>query len=121
LERGQTASQVEITTVDDYCSQHGIDRIDILKSDTEGFDLEVLKGASPLFAQHRIHLVYLEIIFGKHYKNQGRLDEIYGFLAEGGFELVSFYKNYYRNGLAKWTDAPFVDAQYNASTHRHAK
>jgi hypothetical protein len=55
------------------------------------FDLEVLKGASQLFAQHGIHLVYLEIIFGKQYKNHARLDEIYRFLADRGFDLVSFY------------------------------
>ena len=83
--------RMDITTIDDYCTQHGVERIDILKSDTQGFDLEVLKGASGLFAQYRIHLIYLEIIFGKLYKNSARLDEIYSFLSERGFDLVSFY------------------------------
>jgi FkbM family methyltransferase len=104
---------VTMITIDDYCRQHCIETIDILKSDTQGFDLEVLKGARRLFAQHRIHLVYLEVIFGKLYKNSAQLSEIYEFLSERGFDLVSFYKIYYINGLAKWTDALFVNQQYD--------
>ena len=60
---------VNIKTIDGYCELHEISRIDILKSDTQGFDLEVLKGASGLFDRHCIHLVYLEIGFGELYKN----------------------------------------------------
>jgi FkbM family methyltransferase len=107
--------RVEVTTIDQYCKERGIDKIDILKSDTQGFDLEVLKGAAHLLARHGIHLIYLEINFGRLYKKSARLDEIYAFLSEYGFDLVSFYKIYYINGLAKWTDALFVNPQYNVA------
>jgi FkbM family methyltransferase len=110
-------TRVEITTIDDYCSRHCVDRIDILKSDTQGFDLEVLKGAVRLFAQNRIHLVYLEINFGKLYRNATRLGEIYDFLTGRDFDLVSFYKIYYINGLAKWTDALFVNQHYDPNAY----
>ena len=63
---------VDVTTIDNYCRDYGIERIDILKSDTQGFDLEVLKGASRLLDQHRIHLVYVEIVFGKLYHKKFR-------------------------------------------------
>ena len=36
--------EVEILTGDDYCRQHGIERIDFLKVDVEGYDLDVLLG-----------------------------------------------------------------------------
>ena len=72
--------QVEVTSIDDYCKERRIDRIDILKSDTQGFDLEVLKGAQSLLARNRIRLNFLEINFGKLYKKSARLDEIYVFL-----------------------------------------
>ncbi len=38
------AGDVDTITLADYCSQSGIERIDFLKIDTEGFDLMVLEG-----------------------------------------------------------------------------
>jgi FkbM family methyltransferase len=40
----QRRISVEVKTIDDYCVQNRISSIDILKSDTQGFDLEVLKA-----------------------------------------------------------------------------
>jgi hypothetical protein len=50
------------------------------------------------------------------------MDEIYGFISDHGFELVSFYKILYQNqrfgltdarfGRAGWTDALFVRSKY---------
>src|SRR5437867_13004736 len=39
---------VDVITLDDYCEARGIGRIDILKIDTQGFDLQVLAGAQRL-------------------------------------------------------------------------
>ena len=99
---------VEITTVDDYCAAHGIERIDILKSDTQGFDLDVLKGANQIIDNRAIGLIFMEITFSDMYKGLPRFDEIYAFLADRGFALVSFYDFYYQRGRAGWTDALFV-------------
>lgn len=55
--------QVTVVTLDDFCQQHGIERIDFLKIDTEGFDLEVIRGADILFQQHRIGVVVAEVGF----------------------------------------------------------
>ena len=100
----QNRYSVEVTTLDEYCSQRNIPAIDILKSDTQGFDLEVIKGANNLLANRRIHLIYMEITFCDMYKGLPRADEIFGFLFDHGFSLVSFYNFYYRNDLAAWCD-----------------
>jgi FkbM family methyltransferase len=100
--------EIEVSTVDRYCMQHEIQFIDLLKSDTQGFDLEVLKGAQGLLNARKIRLIYLEIIFQKLYEGIPRLDEIYRFISDHGFELVSFYKCYYLNGRAGRTDALFI-------------
>lgn len=104
---------VEVTTLDNYCGSAGIDHIDILKSDTQGYDLEVVKGATSLLAKNRIHLVFLEINFSEIYRQAPRLDEIYVFFIEHGFRLVSFYKFYYQHDRAAWTDAMFVNLAFN--------
>jgi FkbM family methyltransferase len=99
---------VDVTTVDDYCAARGVERIDILKSDTQGFDLDVLRGAQRMIDRRAIRLVFLEITFSDMYKGSPRFDEIYAFLADRGFALVSFYDFYYQRGRAGWTDALFT-------------
>ena len=107
--------QVEVKTVDSYCVENGISCIDILKSDTQEFYLQVLKGARHLLMGQRIHLVYMEITFCEMYKDAPKLDEIYGFLMDQGFSLVSFYKFYYQHGRAGWTDALFINPKFARS------
>src|SRR5438067_793997 len=52
---------VEVITIDDYCAAQGIERIDILKSDTQGFDLAVLQGAQRMLARRAVRLIFMEI------------------------------------------------------------
>lgn len=104
--------EIEVSTVDRYCSQHEIRFIDLLKSDTQGFDLEVIKGAQELLNARKIRLIYLELTFQKLYQGMPRIDELYRFISDQGFELVSFYKFYYLNGRAGWTDALFIQPQF---------
>jgi FkbM family methyltransferase len=105
--------EIEVSTVDRYCMQYEIPFIDLLKSDTQGFDLEVLKGAQELLNARKIRLIYLEIIFQKLYHGVPRIDEIYRFISDNGFELVSFYEFHYRNERAGWTDALFIQPQFS--------
>jgi len=41
-------ARVTITTIDAFCSANNIDQISVLKTDTEGFDAEVLRGADKM-------------------------------------------------------------------------
>jgi len=98
-----------VRTLDEYCVENNIAAIDILKSDTQGFDLEVIKGARELLGRNVIHLIYLEIILSEMYKGLPSVHEIYSFLTEQGFSLVSFYQFHYQHPGAAWTDALFVN------------
>jgi FkbM family methyltransferase len=51
---------VDILTLDDYCAEHGIDHIDLLKVDTEGHELAVLRGAAGLLEAGRIRRIQFE-------------------------------------------------------------
>jgi FkbM family methyltransferase len=106
---------VDVITLDEYCAGRGIGRIDILKIDTQGFDLQVLAGAQGLMQASAIHLIYTEIIFSKMYEGLPRLDETYAFIADRGFALVSFYDFYYQHERASWTDALFMADRFESS------
>jgi hypothetical protein len=58
----EKARQIEIrcTTIDRFCSDRGINQIDVLKIDAEGFDFDVLKGASSMLAEQAIKFIYFE-------------------------------------------------------------
>lgn len=58
--RFDESESVEITTIDRYCSDCGIERIDLLKMDIEGHELDALNGAATMFGRHAINAVMFE-------------------------------------------------------------
>jgi FkbM family methyltransferase len=52
--------QVSTTTLDCFATEHGIDSIDLLKIDVEGFEFEVLSGAVQLLRSKKIKALVFE-------------------------------------------------------------
>jgi FkbM family methyltransferase len=52
--------QVQTTTLDEYASNADLAHITLVKIDTEGHDLAVLRGARELLAEHRISFIQFE-------------------------------------------------------------
>ena len=104
---------VDVITVDDYCKDNNISKINLLKTDTEGYELEVLKGASQMMNENRIQFVYVEIFFYENYIGQSSFGDIYNYLLEKGFNFVRFYVfEYTGEGLASRTDALFINKNF---------
>ncbi len=101
-------SETKILTLDGYCHDNEIDRVDLLKIDTQGFELEVLGGATEMLKRGGIHLIYLELNCGDMYRTAPPLDEVLRFLREGGYSMVSLYRFYHDEQAAKWTDGLFI-------------
>ena len=51
---------VILSTIDNYCNENKIDRIDLLKLDVEGHELKILKGASQMLAKNKISNIQVE-------------------------------------------------------------
>jgi FkbM family methyltransferase len=59
--RGPTPrAEVEMSTGDLFCADHGIASIDFLKIDAEGYDLKVCQGFADMVARQRIDLIQVE-------------------------------------------------------------
>jgi FkbM family methyltransferase len=99
---------VPVTTVDLYRAERAVPRIDILKIDTQGFDLQVLRGASGSFDQGQIRFVLIELIFADLYQGQARVDEVFRYLLDYHMQLVGLYDIHPVHGRAGWADALFV-------------
>jgi FkbM family methyltransferase len=103
---------VFVQTVDEYTREHAISSIDVLKIDTQGFDLEVLKGAQRMLLAHRIKLLVVELTFVQMYRDAPRIDEVLRFIYENGFETVALYNVFYRNDRAGEVDGLFIQPEY---------
>jgi FkbM family methyltransferase len=104
---------VEVVTIDVFCKDNSVSYINVLKTDTEGYELNVLKGASEMMRQNKIQLVYVEIFFNENYIGQSSFGDIYNFLLENRFELVRFYDVLYTaDGVASKTDALFINRHF---------
>lgn len=56
----QTAVTIALTTAVDFCKSRGIHHVHLLKCDTEGHDMEVIRGALPLLKEERISVLQFE-------------------------------------------------------------
>jgi FkbM family methyltransferase len=88
---GETTIRVKADTLNNFCAGHSITHIDLLKIDTEGADLLVLKGAQELLSGNAIEAVMAEVFFVPTYQGQATFDEIAGFLKVYGFSLFNMY------------------------------
>ena len=82
---------VQTQTLDSFCLDKKIENIDVLKIDTEGNELNVLKGAKRLLSENKINLIYTEISETKK-KFLEKEKSIINFLNSYNFELKKKYQ-----------------------------
>jgi FkbM family methyltransferase len=81
-----TKRRVPVVTVDEEMSRLGLDTVDLLKSDVEGYDLHVLRGARAALERQAIGMVQFE--YNRPWMFAGSTLQAAGaFLDECGYEL----------------------------------
>jgi FkbM family methyltransferase len=78
--------EVEVTTLDALLATQSFAPPFGLKIDTEGFELEVLKGAERTLVQ--TEFVIAEVSVKKRFVNSYRFSDVVSFLGSQGFELI---------------------------------
>ncbi len=86
-----TDEEVPVDTVDAFAASAGIDRIHVLKTDTEGFDVAVLRGAGGLLQRRAIDVVVSEASFDGVSDWHTRFDDVRDLLEPHGFRLFGVY------------------------------
>jgi FkbM family methyltransferase len=100
--------KVNTLRLENYCLQKDIRHIDILKMDTQGSELSILKGGESLLRENAISLIYTEGYFKPQYKDQPLLYDIANYLASFGYYLEDIYDPYYNEKYILWCDAIFL-------------
>ena len=95
VEIGQTV--IETTTLDHWAKATAIDYIDHLKIDTQGSELDILKGATQIL--ETVRSVQIEVEFNPMYIGQCLFHEVDAFMRRHGFILWKFSEmtHYSRN------------------------
>jgi FkbM family methyltransferase len=89
----QRKQTIRAETADHFFRSQGLDRIDFLKLDTQGTELEILRGAREYLSSGKIAVVKTEVSLLPVYRNACTFSDIDRFLKERGFLFVdcAFY------------------------------
>lgn len=102
-QRRFSREKVKVTTLDNYCNSRKITKIYLLKIDTEGSEMEILKGAKKMIHKNSIDLIQWEYGFATMYSRTLLKD--FFVLLDDKYE---FYK-IKRFGLEKITYSPYEE------------
>ena len=95
---------VEVVTLDCFCEHHAIPSIDYLKIDTEGGDLNVLKGAEQMISAHKITAVEVEAGMNKTNQHHVPLEDLKLHLEARDYFLFGLYEQ-----VHEWpTNKPYL-------------
>jgi FkbM family methyltransferase len=107
---GRGVEEITISRLDDVVRQRSIsiDRHVLLKIDTQGYELEVLKGAAETVAA--VGATQTEMSFQPLYGGQPLFDEVYAYLAERGFTVFDIIPGFSdpKSGRLLQADGIFV-------------
>jgi FkbM family methyltransferase len=82
--------KVKVSTLDKFCNKKKLHKIDLLKIDTEGHELDVLKGAEKIL-KNKVQYILIEFHFSRIYKKYNK-DKIEKILKKNNFYLLKKFK-----------------------------
>jgi FkbM family methyltransferase len=99
---------VETITIDSFIEKQELSSIALLKSDTQGHELHVLRGARDSLQRGIIRNVLIELIFSPLYESQDNALEIMSVLDATGFRLVDLYEHERSEHVTAWCTGLFT-------------
>ena len=104
----QSVIEVPCIKLDDFCIQHNISQIDILKMDIQGGEYAALRGSETLLKEKRIKLLYMESYYLEQYEGQPLFHDISKLLHGFSYYLQDIYHPIYGRGSIAWSDVIFL-------------
>jgi FkbM family methyltransferase len=79
--------QVNTSTLDDFCIKYGLQNIDMIKIDVQGYEPEVLEGAEQLLSRKAINMIFFELNWNTVDKSRCSATRSVKILHEAGFKF----------------------------------
>lgn len=94
-------AQVEVSCgrLGDFLCDDDLGQRNLLKIDTQGYELEVMRGANDVL--RRFTAIYCEVSFIELYAGQPLAGEVISYLYQNGFELAGIYNPTFATGLGQ--------------------
>jgi FkbM family methyltransferase len=102
----------ESITIDEYCLDRRIGRIDVLKLDVQGGELAALRGAKRMLESGNVSLVYTEVLVNRLYEAQPGVGDLLSVLEGHDYRLYGLYNLVYGTDSALYQmDAIMMNPQ----------
>ena len=98
--KSENTVEVDLTTIDNYCSKNSINRIDILKLNIQGHEPKCLEGGLSLIKNNKIDFMVIEVDMGDRYGVTHQLFDIEKHIVPYGYTLFDIIL-IKRNSLGK--------------------
>ncbi len=93
---------IQVIRIDHYVQAKSIPVIDLLKIDTEGFEIEVLDGAGELMTSGKVRAVFAECGFIGTDLDKTHFSILDSYLTQRGFIFSGFYDNFRWGPNKRW-------------------
>lgn len=107
-------TRIKIDTLDNYCIRKKINKIDLLKIDTQGYEDKVLKGSRLNLKKNNIKTIVTEIIFDNVYDKYFSFSDIEKYIITNNFRMVAInlVNNNLFSGLVFSSDVCYFNKKY---------
>jgi len=99
---------VRSTRLDEFIVERGIGKVELLKSDAQGFDGRVVESAGEFLNPDSIGAVLVELNFHNFYQDQDSFYSIMEKICTSGYFLAGMFRHFNRSGWLWWADALFL-------------
>jgi FkbM family methyltransferase len=109
--------KIKINRLDEYTQSKNIEKINLLKIDTQGYEPEVIEGLGDNI--NRVDVVITELMFYDYYERSLSFFDIERFLIPAGFRLydINHIAKNPMNGRTDWVDVIYVNDRVRSAKH----
>lgn len=94
-EENTEREEIRIDTIDDFCTRHEISHIDFLQIDTEGYDLQVLYGASEMLSNQQIGAIQVETSMNARNADHVPFHRFQSYLEQINYRTFAIYEQFH--------------------------
>lgn len=85
----ETIKNVKVKKLDTFIEENKISKIDLLKIDTQGAEIEIIEGAEKILNSKKINVIELEHILGIAHESRSSLYELEEMLHKNNYKLIA--------------------------------